>query len=66
MKNGTNAKSKTSSIAKSTNNYILVTMLIQFILSCVASVITSTWTYYKGAEYEYIYPTIDGETSNRN
>ena len=56
MKNGTNAKAKTSNIAKSTNNYILVTMLLQLMLSLAAAAITSTWTYYQGSKYWYIYP----------
>ena len=60
MKNGTNAVAKTSKIAKSTNNYILITMLFQLCLSLIAAVATSLWTYYKGADYWYLYP---GETN---
>ena len=56
MKNGTNARSKTSKIAKSTNNYIMVTMLFQFCLSIAAAILTSMWTYFRGADYWYIYP----------
>ena len=56
MMNGTNAKSKVSKIAKATNNYILVTMLIQFILSLIAAVASSIWTYYNGDKYWYLYP----------
>jgi len=56
MKNGSNAVTKTSKIAKATNNYILVTMLFQLVLSLVAAVATSLWTYYKGGEYWYLYP----------
>ena len=56
MKNGSNAVAKTSKIAKATNNYILVTMLFQLVLSLVAAVATSLWTYYKGGEYWYLYP----------
>ena len=56
MKNGSNAVAKTSKIAAATNNYILITMLFQFILSVVAAVATAIWTYYRGADYWYIYP----------
>ena len=56
MKNGTNAKSKVSKISKATNNYILVTMLFQFILSLVAAIASSIWTYYNGDDYWYLYP----------
>lgn len=64
MKNGTNAKSKVSKIAKSTNNYILLTMLIQLVFSLVAAVITSLWTYFKGDEYWYIYPKGNNDSIN--
>ena len=56
MMNSTKAKSKKSKIQISTNNYILLTMLIQFILSLSASLVLSIWTYYSGADYWYIYP----------
>ena len=56
MKNGTNAVAKTSKIAKATNNYIVITMIFQFILSNVAAVATSIWTYYRGDDYWYLYP----------
>lgn len=56
MKNGTNAVAKTSKIAKATNNYIVITMIFQFILSVVAAVATSIWTYYRGDDYWYLYP----------
>ncbi len=44
MKNGSNARIKTSKIALTTNRYILVTMLFQFILSITAAITTSIWT----------------------
>ena len=35
-------------------------------LSVIAAVVTSIWTYYKGDEYWYLYPpNDDGEDSNR-
>lgn len=54
--NSTKTKSKKSKIQKSTNNYILLTMLIQFVLSLSASLGLSLWTYYRGQDYWYIYP----------
>ena len=48
MKNGTKPVAKRSKIAMSTNNYILITMLIQLVLSLVAAVCTSLWTEIKG------------------
>ena len=48
MKNGTNARAKQSKISAQTNTYIIITMLFQLVLSLVASVITSLWTYFKG------------------
>lgn len=59
MKNSANGRAKTSKIANLTNVYILVTMLIQFILSLIAAVATSLWTWFFGDEYWYIYP-LDG------
>lgn len=56
MKNGTNARAKQSKISAQTNTYIIITMLFQLVLSLVASVITSLWTYFKGEECWYIYP----------
>lgn len=56
MKNGTNARSKTSKIQKSTNIYIVITMLFQLALSIVAAFVTSLWTYFRGDNYWYIYP----------
>jgi len=61
MKNGTSARVKTSKIAKQTNTYILITMLFQLILSLIASVITSLWTYFEGDKCWYIYPTGDND-----
>jgi len=61
MKNGTNARAKTSKIAVATNNYIVVTMVFQFCLSLIAAFITSFWTYNKGADYWYLYP---GDTND--
>ena len=61
MKNGTNARAKTSKIAKQTNIYIIVTMVFQLVLSLVASIITSLWTYFEGDKCWYIYPTGDNE-----
>ena len=56
MKNGSNARAKTSKIAIATNRYIIVTMLLQLILSLVAAVANSIWTFYKGGDYWYLYP----------
>ena len=56
MKNGTNARSKTSKIARQTNHYIIITMIFQLCLSLAAAILTSLWTYYRGADYWYIYP----------
>ena len=56
MKNGTKPKPKTSKIAKSTNTYIMVTMLIQLVFSLVAGTITVLWTGIRGEDYWYIYP----------
>ena len=61
MKNGANARMKRSKIAKQTNAYILVTMLIQFIFSLFGSLIISFWTYFKGDEFDYIYPEDENE-----
>lgn len=61
MKNGSNAKSKTSKITKQTNSYIIVTMVIQLVLSIVAAVITSLWTFYTGDEHWYIYPSNEND-----
>ena len=61
MKNGSNARSKTSKIAVATNGYIIITMVFQFSLSLIAALITSFWTYNKGAEYWYLYP---GDTND--
>mmetsp|Transcript_7018 Transcript_7018/g.9764 ORF Transcript_7018/g.9764 Transcript_7018/m.9764 type:complete len:127 (+) Transcript_7018:78-458(+) len=36
--------------------YILITMLIQLVLSTVAAVSTSLWTYFRRDKYWYIYP----------
>lgn len=60
MKNGSNARAKTSKIALATNKYIIFTMLLQFVLSLIAATATALWTFYKGAQYWYIYP---GETN---
>ena len=65
MKNGTKPVAKTSGIAKSTNNYILITMLIQLVFSLVAASITSLWTYVRGEDYWYIYPEPE-EASDTN
>jgi len=48
MKNGTNARAKTSKLQDSTNTYIVITMLLQFVLSVVAATITSLWTFFEG------------------
>ena len=61
MKNGSNARAKTSKIAKSTNKYILITMILQLCLSLIAAVCTSIWTYFRGADYWYLYP---GDTND--
>ena len=54
MKNGAQARSKTSKIAKATNMYILVTMLLQLFLSIIAAAGTSLWTYYRQDAYWFI------------
>ena len=59
MKNGSNSRVKVSKIALTTNKYILVTMLFQFILSSTAAVTTSIWTYYKGQNYWYLFPDFE-------
>ena len=56
MKNGSNARAKTSKIAKSTNKYILITMILQLCLSLIAAGCTSMWTYFRGSDYWYLYP----------
>lgn len=56
MKNSSNAVVKTSKIQKLTNIYILVTMLIQFVISLGAGCGTEIWTYLCGADYWYLYP----------
>jgi len=56
MKNGTNSRNKISKIARATNNYIVVTMIFQLVLSIIAATVTSLWTYYRGDWYWYIYP----------
>lgn len=56
MMNSTKTKSKKSKIQISTNKYILLTMCIQLVLSLSASLVLSIWTYYRGANYWYIYP----------
>ena len=56
MKNGTSARSKTSKIAKATNMYIVMTMLIQLSLSIIAAGGTGCWTYFRSANYWYIFP----------
>lgn len=61
MKNGTNARAKTSKIATATNKYILVTMLFQLVLSLTAAVAGSIWTFFKGDNYWYLYP---GDTND--
>lgn len=56
MKNGTNARAKVSKVTTAMNRYILLTMLFQLVVSICASVATSSWTYFKGADNWYIYP----------
>jgi len=56
MKNGSNARAKTSKIALATNKYIIFTMLLQFVLSLIAATATALWTFYRGSQYWYIYP----------
>ena len=46
MKNGTNARAKRSKISAQTNRYIIITMVFQLILSLIASVITSLFSYF--------------------
>lgn len=57
MKNGSNAVTKRSKIAKSMNNYILVTMLFQFMLSVFAACLSSIFTEYAREDCWYIYPS---------
>mgnify|MGYP000731217650 CR=1 FL=1 len=64
MKNSSNAVAKTSKIARLTNIYILVTMLIQFVISVGAGISTEIWTYFKGSNYWYIYP--DGDEDDNS
>ena len=56
MKNGAKPKPKVSKIAKATNTYIVITMLIQLVFSLVAGTITVLWTGFRGEDYWYIYP----------
>ena len=64
MKNGTSARSKTSKIARATNQYIIVTMVSQLILSIIAAVVTSLWTFFRGDRYWYIYPKGENDSAN--
>ena len=43
MMNSTKAKAKRSKLQRSTNIYILLTMLVQFLLSLIAALIGSIW-----------------------
>ena len=61
MKNGTSARSKVSKIARQTNIYIVVTMLIQLTLSIIAAASTAMWTYFRADKYWYIYPLGDND-----
>ena len=65
MKNGAKPKPKVSKIAKATNTYIVITMLIQLVFSLVAGTITVLWTGVRGEDYWYIYPdpTVASETN---
>ena len=62
MKNSTNARAKKSKIQISTNKYILLTMLFQFVLSLIASIVGSLWTYFQGGDMWYLYPNGSNNT----
>jgi phospholipid-transporting ATPase len=63
MMNSMKPKAKRSKLQKSTNIYILGTMLVQFLLALISCLIGSIWQYTAGGEFWYIYP-YDGNTTS--
>lgn len=54
MKNSTRAKAKKSTIEKSTNNYIIVTIVIQSCLCLFAGSYGAIWNNYFGVKLDYL------------
>jgi magnesium-transporting ATPase (P-type) len=57
MKNSVKSKVKFSKLERSTNTYIMIIMVLQFILALSSALVNTIWEVVYKDEFGYIYPT---------
>ena len=59
MKNSVKSKMKFSKLERSTNNYIIIIMVLQFVLALTGSLVNTIWEILYKENFTYIYPSGD-------